>query len=443
MKKLRLFFACLLMAVLSIGQVWADDLYFEGFETNHRTSGNNSYAAGPQVYGDWSLVYADAVTSGSPLTGTAHVLMRVAKNTTNSPSLTSGALLSSNETITKVSWNCKGQTTQTLTVSYSSDGNTWTEGYSDALSTSKTANDFTLNDVAGPIYLKFVVTVSSSTTGNRDANIDDIKIEGTSSTGGETPTCADPTFSPAAGTFYGSQEITLSTTTTGASIYYTLDGTTPSSSNGTLYEDPFTITETKTVKAIAVKDGATDSGVAEATYTAGAAVTSYVIDFETNNLAAYVNWDFVNIKCATTTIAAHAGTYYGNTDGKASASITTKAKIATPGALTFWTSKESANTTASSWIAQVSDDGDTWTNAGTFDATTGNKGDWTERTADLSAYTDVYVRIAYSGSTAIRAIDDISLSTTPSLLKPTIEGVENFVNTTTVTLSHATADAIY
>ena len=32
MGKLKLFFACLLMAVLSIGQVWADQLYFEGFE---------------------------------------------------------------------------------------------------------------------------------------------------------------------------------------------------------------------------------------------------------------------------------------------------------------------------------------------------------------------------------------------------------------------------
>ena len=83
-------------------------------------------------------------------------------------------------------------------------------------------------------------------------------------------TCAAPTFSPDAGTFYNSQEITLATTTSGASIYYTTDGSTPSSSNGTLYEEPFEISATTTIKAIAVKNGATDSEVAEATYTKAA-----------------------------------------------------------------------------------------------------------------------------------------------------------------------------
>ena len=167
------------MLALGVGNAWGETVYFEGFEENHRTSGNNSYTASANTYGDWTLTYADAAASGNPLTGTAHVIMRVAKNTTNSPSLVSKALLSDKVSISKVSWNCKGNTAQTLKVSYSTNGNTWTEKYSAKLTTSKANQSFTLDNVPGPIYLKFVVSVASSTGSNRDANIDDITIEGT------------------------------------------------------------------------------------------------------------------------------------------------------------------------------------------------------------------------------------------------------------------------
>ena len=186
MKHLKLFFALFAMLALGVTNAWGEEVYFEGFEENHRTSGNNSYAASAKTYGDWTLTYADAVTSGSPLTGTAHVIMRVAKNTINSPSLVSKALLSDNVSVTKVSWNCKGNTAQTLKVSYSTDGSNWVEKYSANLTTSKANKSFTLDNVPGPIYLKFVVSVASSTGSNRDANIDDITIEGTSSGSGST-----------------------------------------------------------------------------------------------------------------------------------------------------------------------------------------------------------------------------------------------------------------
>ena len=80
------------------------------------------------------------------------------------------------------------------------------------------------------------------------------------------PTCSAPTFSPAAGIFTGSQSVTLTSSTDGATIYYTTDGTDPTESS-TLYTAPITVSETTTIKAIAVKGGMDNSAVASATYT--------------------------------------------------------------------------------------------------------------------------------------------------------------------------------
>lgn len=173
------------------------------------------------------------------------------------------------------------------------------------------------------------------------------------------------------------------------------------------------------------------------------AVTSYDIDFEAGMMDVYTNWDFSNIACVSTAITAHGGTYYGNTGGKSTASITTKSKVALPGTLTFYISKESGNTTASSWVAQVSSDGSTWTDVETFDAKAMDKGVWNECTADLSEYSNVYVRISYGSSTAIRAIDDISLAMrTPAAVEnPSISGKTPFYKTTTVTIECVTEGA--
>ena len=94
-------------------------------------------------------------------------------------------------------------------------------------------------------------------------------------TGGSTvETCATPTFSPAAGTYTEAQNVTISTTTSGASIYYTTDNSTPSSTNGTLYNGAINVSSTTTIKAIAVKTGNNDSQVAEATYTIETSVST-------------------------------------------------------------------------------------------------------------------------------------------------------------------------
>jgi sugar lactone lactonase YvrE len=79
-------------------------------------------------------------------------------------------------------------------------------------------------------------------------------------------TVATPIFTPAAGTYTSVQSVTISSATTGAVIYYTTDGTTPSTSS-TVYASAISVGASETIQAIAVAPGYTNSTVASAAYT--------------------------------------------------------------------------------------------------------------------------------------------------------------------------------
>jgi len=86
---------------------------------------------------------------------------------------------------------------------------------------------------------------------------------------------ATPVISPSSQSFSGSVSVTITVATSGATIYYTTDGSTPTSSS-TVYSGALTISATTTVKAIALKSGSAPSSVASATYTlAVASATVY------------------------------------------------------------------------------------------------------------------------------------------------------------------------
>lgn len=80
-------------------------------------------------------------------------------------------------------------------------------------------------------------------------------------------TVVTPSFSPAAGEVEANTNVTLSCLTEDATIYYTTDGTDPSSSNTRIQGNAVTIASAMTIKAYATKDGYKPSDVATATYT--------------------------------------------------------------------------------------------------------------------------------------------------------------------------------
>lgn len=81
-------------------------------------------------------------------------------------------------------------------------------------------------------------------------------------------TVATPTFTPAAGSYSSDQAVTIGSATVGATIYFTTDGSTPTSASS-VYVAPIPVTgngTTVTVKALAVQAGQNNSAVAVATY---------------------------------------------------------------------------------------------------------------------------------------------------------------------------------
>lgn len=91
---------------------------------------------------------------------------------------------------------------------------------------------------------------------------------------------ATPTISVATGTYNYVLSVEISTTTDGATIYYTTNGTSPTTSS-TAYTGAITVDETMTIKAIAYKSDMAISGVASATYT----MNIPVVNAENVNLA--------------------------------------------------------------------------------------------------------------------------------------------------------------
>lgn len=142
-------------------------------------------------------------------------------------------------------------------------------GHGDVFLTGAWPETITLNANGGDSTIIVIVAENGSTTTITPAGGgDSVVVSGGNSSGGSdpvTPAVAAPVIN---GTtpFEETTEVTI-TGPADAAIYYTTDGSTPTASS-TLYNAAFTLSDTTTVKAIAVKDGVS-STVSSSTFTKG------------------------------------------------------------------------------------------------------------------------------------------------------------------------------
>ena len=139
------------------------------------------------------------------------------------------------------------------------DGNTWTLVGSIPVTTTSYADYGLSFGSSNYNYFKFDVD------GNQQIRVVSMTIFYKSS-GPSGNTAATPTFTPSPGFYTSPVTVSISSETANASIYYTTDGTVPTTSS-TLYTTPISLNQTTTVKAIATAAGYTNSPAATATYT--------------------------------------------------------------------------------------------------------------------------------------------------------------------------------
>ena len=147
----------------------------------------------------------------------------------------------------------------------------------------------------------------------------------TSGTSGSTglPAAATPAFTPAAGTYPNAQSVTISSTTTGSTIYYTADGSTPTTGSP-IYGGAIPVTGSTTVRAMATASGFQQSGVGSAAYTISAGGTPVVATPTFSpGAGAYTSAQTVSIFCATS-----GATIYYTIDG--STPTTSSAQYGSP-----------------------------------------------------------------------------------------------------------------
>ncbi len=109
------------------------------------------------------------------------------------------------------------------------------------------------------------ITVSSSQTINAIAVV---TASGSAAYSVALPGTADPQFNPAGGTYNQAEQVSISTTTPFSTIFYTTDGSDPTTSGTKIrYAGPFSVSATTTIKAVAMGDRFRPSNVVSTIYT--------------------------------------------------------------------------------------------------------------------------------------------------------------------------------
>jgi hypothetical protein len=238
-----------------------------------------SPAAG--VYTSWQNVTISDATNGAAIYYTTDGTTP----TTSSSKYTAPIPVTATETITAMAVASGYSNSATAAAAYtlnlpaaatpliSPDGGTFTTAQTVAISDSTPgATIYYTTDGSTPTTSSSVyantIALSSTTTIKAMAVASDYANSAPASATFTFPVAATPSFSPAAGTYYTAQNISLTDSTSGATIYYTTDGTTPTTASA-VYSSPIPLAmnTTTTIKAIAAASGNMNSAVASGVFT--------------------------------------------------------------------------------------------------------------------------------------------------------------------------------
>jgi CSLREA domain-containing protein len=136
-----------------------------------------------------------------------------------------------------------------------------------------TDGDATFNDIPGATGVTLSITVTQAVDDNRYrarffSAGSGVVVPTAAATLRIQQPAAIPIIGPIGGTYQDSVQVSITSTSFNTVVRYTLDGSTPSQTNGQIYSGPFTLTPGNTaVKAIAYGGGWLDSPVANVTFT--------------------------------------------------------------------------------------------------------------------------------------------------------------------------------
>ena len=179
----------------------------------------------------------------------------------NLPTVSYQTTTSTPSTITSVAATCSPSSITTAQTSTCTATVAGTGSYSPAVTWTATNGAFSSNvftpSAVGSVSIKATSAQDTTKSGSTTVTVTAVAPPPTQT--------ATPIFSPAVGTYTSAQTITISDATTGATVYYTTNGTTPTTSS-TKYTGAITVSSTTTLEAIATAPSHSNSIVASATY---------------------------------------------------------------------------------------------------------------------------------------------------------------------------------
>ena len=119
----------------------------------------------------------------------------------------------------------------------------------------------------GPITIGTTTTLKAIATATNLSNSPLASGQYIIQSGSSSGTTATPTFSPVPGTYTGSFYVSMSPKTPGATIYFTINGSTPTPTSGRKYIGAIIVHSTSTIRAIATAPNLKTSPMATGVYT--------------------------------------------------------------------------------------------------------------------------------------------------------------------------------